>query len=275
MKLEKKWKKLLKNGNDNYSLRIESDKEEKKFWKGFLKDPNRTKKEKYTEKIKEVIMPIIREKSCGKILEIGPGWGNYTFDLAKLTKELVCLDISEDILDFIGKQANNLKITNIKFINSKLENAKLEKYDLTFAYNCFYRIKDIKNTLEKIIYNSKYSIIGMNSRLDREPTLEIFNRLSLNIKKHFLSHKILNEILEELGIKTKVIEIEIERKYEFEKIEEAIEFEKSFILDENKRKYEKEISEIIKNYYEYDGEKFSYEHNILAGLIFIEDQEGV
>ncbi len=34
-------------------------------------------------------------------LEVGPGWGSYTMTLAELCREVACVDLSRDVLDFV------------------------------------------------------------------------------------------------------------------------------------------------------------------------------
>lgn len=267
---EKTWRILMKSGNKNYSERIEKDNVEINFWKKFISD-KKTIEDKYAKEIKKVIIPELKKIEIKSALEIGPGWGNYTFDIANEVSSLSCLDISPDILDFILEKAKIKNINNICTINSKLETAELDNYDFIFAYNCFYRIKEIEKALRKIIGNSKkLAIIGMNSNLDREPTLEINKKLGINIKRHLLNHNVLYNLLNEMmidNIKNK--EIILDRSYEFESIQSVFNFEKNFILDKLTPHQENEIKKILFKYYEYKNGKYIYTHKIKAGLIFI------
>ena len=38
-------------------------------------------------------------------MEIGPGWGNFTMELADCCDTLTCVDISEDVLRYIDRAA--------------------------------------------------------------------------------------------------------------------------------------------------------------------------
>lgn len=266
---ELRWQELMKCGKEDYSDRVKSDEIEREFWKKFIKD-NRTIEDKYAKGIKDIILPELEEINCKTALEIGPGWGNYTFDIANRTEKMYCLDISEDIIKFILKKSKEKNVNNIEGINSKLEEANLQKYDFVFAYNCFYRMKNIIECLNKIINcSNKLSIIGMNSELDRMPTLEIEKKLNIDIKRHFLNHVALNDILLEMGIKTEIKELILDRSYDFNTLDEALNFEKGFILEDLDCKKEEKIKDILKQYYKYENGKYSYSHKIMAGLIFI------
>lgn len=271
MKAKENWLYLMRGGQNNFSERILNDDCEKDFWKKFLADGKNTKKEEYTSKIFSEVLKIIKENNIQSILEIGIGWGNYTFDLAKNCKEIMCLDISQDAIDFVKKEAQKQNLNNISYINSKIEDAKLDLFDMSFAYNCFYRILDIEKTLEKIINSSKkISLIGMNSNIDRASTLDLENRLGLNIKKSYLNHKIIKEILLDMGYSCEEKIINVYREYSFDKIEDAYEMEKRFILQEKFSK--KEVLNILEEHYNYSNGKFRQGHTICAGLLVIKKQ---
>lgn len=56
---------------------------------------------------------ILTDKHPDTILEIGPGWGNYTFMLAELCRELTCVDISPDVLRFLQAVAARQQVYNL------------------------------------------------------------------------------------------------------------------------------------------------------------------
>lgn len=85
------------------------------------------------------------------VLEIGPGWGNFTMNLAETYPDLTCLDISPDVLNFIKKVIQKEKGLQIKTVCSKWEDFEVtEPYDAVFGYNCFYRMLDLKQCIEKM-----------------------------------------------------------------------------------------------------------------------------
>lgn len=47
------------------------------------------------------LRPLLRARGVETALEVGPGWGSYTLTLAELCREVACVDLSRDVLDFI------------------------------------------------------------------------------------------------------------------------------------------------------------------------------
>ena len=266
MKSEQSWLELMKN-DGQFSERVLSDECERIFWKDFLSIARNTQKDEYSYVIEKEIWKILKEINPKSILEIGPGWGNYTFALAKSCKELVCLDISKDVLNLIDYKASQEKIHNIKFIHKSWENQEDKSFDVIFAYNCFYRMRDIAESLNKIHRcTKKLAIIGMNSKIDRPCMLEIEDKLGIRVKKSKLDYRLLRDILLELGISPEVIELKIIRKYEFESLDDAVSYEKRFFLDENYP--ENEITEIVSKHYTYTSGKYIQSHEMCSGIIF-------
>ena len=98
-----------------------------------------------------VVTELIRDMRPESILEIGPGWGNYTMDLASICEEMSCLDLSPDVLDYIKLWAKKLNKPEIRTILSKWEDYEEDRtYDIIFAYNCFYRMLHLRECLEKM-----------------------------------------------------------------------------------------------------------------------------
>ena len=71
-------------------------------------------------------------------LELGPGWGNYTLDLAAICREVNWAGISQNVLDFILHTGAEQNMHNQCAVYTKWENfTPDEQYDLVFGYNCF------------------------------------------------------------------------------------------------------------------------------------------
>lgn len=268
MNAKEKWTNLMKGDDGNYSDRVLDDCLENSFWGNFLSDEKNTQRQDYTIKIFEEVLKILHKHKIENVLEIGPGWGNYTFELSKVCKKLTCLDISENILNFLSKRAEEKNLKNISFINCKIEDFNTKKFDMVFAYNCFYRIFDIDNVLKKIIdCADKVAVFGMGSGIDRQSTIALEKELGLNVKKSKLNHRVMEEFLSEMGISFREIELEIYREYEFDSIEEAFDYEKRFIIGEY---CSKDVENILSKYYVYSRGKYRQGHNICAGLIVVE-----
>ena len=64
----------------------------------------------------------------------GPGWGSYTLTLAELCREVACVDLSRDVLDFVLRAGAERGRDNITAFHAKWEEFTPERrYDLVFG----------------------------------------------------------------------------------------------------------------------------------------------
>lgn len=81
----------------------------------------------------------------------GPGWGSYTLDLAALCREVACVDLSRDVLDFVLRAGAERGFHNLRAYHAKWEEFTPERtYDLVFGYNCFYRQGDLADCFARM-----------------------------------------------------------------------------------------------------------------------------
>ncbi|KAA6226454.1 MULTISPECIES: class I SAM-dependent methyltransferase [unclassified Campylobacter] len=66
------------------------------------------------------------------ILDIGCGTGIWTLHLAKFAKNIIALDSSKNMLEFLNKDAKNLKLNNINTINLDFESFCKKNKNLHF-----------------------------------------------------------------------------------------------------------------------------------------------
>ena len=82
------------------SPRMTDDQAERDFWHAFM-----TRKTYAPEpsalQVLERLRPLLRARGVETALEVGPGWGSYTLTLAELCREVACVDLSRDVLDFV------------------------------------------------------------------------------------------------------------------------------------------------------------------------------
>lgn len=274
MKAEEKWVGKIKSKDGTFQERVISDEVERLFWKDFIlkrkeKFDLDDKVDDYSNEVFKELKKIIDEVTPQSILEIGPGYGNYTLRLSKECTSLTLVDISKDILNYLEEKCIRNGIDNVTYINSKIEDLKIDEgFDLVFAYNCFYRVLDIKDVLYKMVsLANKTCVIGMNSDIYRNTLKSFKDNLNLTIKENVLSHKMMGEVLKECGVPYEEIEKKVHREYRFKTIEEAIEYEKSFITEMD---YDvKKVEEIVRsNYRLIDGE-YVQEHYITFGFLVI------
>lgn len=85
-----------------------------------------------------VLLELLAHYHVENALELGPGWGNYTIDLAKSCYQLDCVDISQDVLDFILRIGEQQGCCNITVHHEKWEDFHVnDRYDMVFGYKDF------------------------------------------------------------------------------------------------------------------------------------------
>lgn len=146
--------------------RMHDDQVERNFWQGFMARKSGYAPDASSRQVVErFLLPLLREYHIKTALEWGPGWGNYTIDLAKACRKLDCVDISPDVLAFIQRVSREQGCENVRTIQEKWEDfSPTQRYDLVFGYNCFYRQADLAACFGKMnAAAGKICVAGMNS----------------------------------------------------------------------------------------------------------------
>jgi len=149
------------------SERMKDDSKEQAFWKTRIAQKGAYHPDPSSRMVVEKLLPIWQQYGIQTAVEIGPGWGNYTLDLAKACTQLDCVDISQDILDYIVRIGNEEGCRNIRTIHSKWESFTAEgTYDMVFGYNCFYRQQSLRSCFARMSRTAKkLCMVGMNNGL--------------------------------------------------------------------------------------------------------------
>ena len=148
------------------SPRMTDDQAERDFWHAFM-----TRKTYAPEpsalQVLERLRPLLRARGVETALEVGPGWGSYTLTLAELCREVACVDLSRDVLDFVLRAGAERGRDNITAFHAKWEEFTPERrYDLVFGYNCFYRQADLADCFRRMDRAAdKLCVAGMNTGL--------------------------------------------------------------------------------------------------------------
>ena len=146
------------------SPRMTDDQAERDFWHAFM-----TRKTYAPEpsalQVLERLRPLLRARGVETALEVGPGWGSYTMTLAELCREVACVDLSRDVLDFVLRAGAERGRDNITAFHAKWEEFTPERrYDLVFGYNCFYRQADLADCFRRMDRAAdKLCVAGMNT----------------------------------------------------------------------------------------------------------------
>ena len=146
------------------ALRMKDDQAEQEFWKNFMQRKTYAP-DVASRQVLACLHPLLQRYGVETALELGPGWGNYTLDLAALCRQVACVDLSRDVLDFILRTGAEHGYHNITGFQSKWEEFTPEsRYDLVFGYNCFYRQADLADCFWRMDRAAdRLCVAGMNT----------------------------------------------------------------------------------------------------------------
>lgn len=158
------WQEGMKDWHGQMPERMVDDQLEEQFWAQSIKrKKNGTDRslccKDFSRNKKKNIQP---EDS---VLEIGPGWGNYTFPLAENVRQLTCVDSSDSILSYLQNCMQDQQ--HVSYIHAKWESLaenEVAAHDIVIGVNCFYRMYEIKSALYQMNrLAKKRAIIGMTT----------------------------------------------------------------------------------------------------------------
>ncbi len=261
------WREGLKTKDGKWALRVQSDKAEKLFWKQYIeKLPNHYKPPEHVRKLQSVILSYLWESD--DVLEIGPGWGNYTFTIAEKVKNLTCVDISKDILNYIDTQAQQRGMDNIQLIQNKWEEfSNLDQYDVVVGMNCFYRMKDIEKALLAMNQHAKrLCLVGVISGPERPHVIEMYRKFGYSEKLMRRDYIHILNILYQLGIAASCKLVNIQKKYIYANVDELWKDNIGTLRVDEKDK--SKILDLIKGYCYEDHGKWVYPHSCKAAIIY-------
>lgn len=263
---EKRWQEEMKDWEGRLPDRMVNDESEEIFWKNFLRErEGKDIRDEYAQHIFKEISHYYHADD--HILEIGPGWGNYTFSLASTCKQITVVDSSIAILDYLKMAAQKQGFNNIEFKHNKLELTEQEaQYDVIFGMNCFYRMFEIKKALSLINRQAKrLAVIGMTTG-PIQPHYQVLNeRYGYDIKFPKRDYVDLLNLLYELGIYADCKMIPLMRTYKYKTYEELITANTSKILSKAFNKVE--VGKVINDFIRVENGKYVYDHHFHAAII--------
>ena len=144
---------------------MHNDQAEQDFWRQFMAKKGQYAPDPSSRPVAAFLQGKIAELGIQSVLELGPGWGNYTLDFAQSCKEVACVDISKDVLDYIEQTGAQQGFHNITSHHVKWEEfVSPRQYDLVFGYNCFYRLEDLAAAFWKMNRSADVlCVAGMNT----------------------------------------------------------------------------------------------------------------
>ena len=188
--------------NGALSLRSADDRAEEAYWRHVISGFSRHAPDRYSREILDAALAVMRPYAPRTLLEIGPGWGNYTLDFAERMDKVTCVDISGDVLDFIQDAGRRAGLENIRTVHEKWEAFQPEeKADVVFGFNCFYRMPDLKEALRKVNDAAKtLCVVGMTSGPEQPYYRDFAQEMGLNVRFDRQDYIHLQLALYQLGI---------------------------------------------------------------------------
>ncbi len=106
--------------------------------------------------VQYLIHGFLKNKSQLKLLSLGSGICNREIELAEhsnIFKEIVCVDIAENLLQIAAKKAQQKNITNIKFISKNIYNLEFKEndFDIVFFKSSLHHFDKVDTFLSGII----------------------------------------------------------------------------------------------------------------------------
>lgn len=259
------WKQAMVDHTGNVPNRLKDDTAEEAFWSSKLVGKKQHTPDPYAQLVQQELLPLL---NCDDhVLEIGPGWGNYTFAMAEVVRKLTCIDSSKSIIQFLKSQANEKGLKNMEWIHNKWESEKKsEKYDVVFGFNCYYRMNDIgKNLLKMNEAASRLAIVGMTTGPEKPHYLELDQLgYSINFRRRDYIH-ILNALYQ-LGILADCKMVKLKSKKIYDSFEDVVRDNTTKILDSDYSVHE--VKSILEKYVVEKEGKFEYEYPFHAALMY-------
>lgn len=259
------WQEGMKDWQGQMPERMVNDQLEEQFWSQSIARKKMGQTDPYAALIFEAMKQRIRPEHS--VIEIGPGWGNYTFPLADYVRELTCVDSSDSILDYLQQCLQENK--HISYVHAKwekLEENELTAYDIVLGVNCFYRMYEIKSALYHMNrLAKKRAIIGMTTG-PIQPHYEVLHeKYGYDIKYPRRDYIEFLNLLYEMDIYAECTIIPLERTYEYETYDQLVTTQSKKILstDFNRSHVEDSLAPFIE---EKNG-RYYYRHDFHAALV--------
>lgn len=224
---EKLWKEGMLDWHGNMPERMVNDELEEAFWAQSMQKKSYKQMDDYAKIIYEKIKQHIPQNaSC---IEIGPGWGNYTFPLSEDVQSLTLVDGSESVLSYLSQYF--MSDAHIQFVHSKWEEAQIEPHDVVIGVNCFYRMYEMNAALKKMnMLAKKRAIIGLTTGPIQPHYIALEEQYGYDIKYPRRDYIAIVNMLYQLGIYADCEMLKLERVYRYETLEQLYEAQSKKVL---------------------------------------------
>ncbi|AVK84625.1 methyltransferase [Lysinibacillus sp. B2A1] len=259
------WQEGMKDWHGQMPERMVDDQLEEQFWAQSIARKKTGKTDPYAAKIFQEIKKSIQPEDS--VLEIGPGWGNYTFPFADYVQRVTCVDSSASILRYLQICMQDKQ--HVSYIHAKWESLaddEVEAHDIVIGVNCFYRMYEIKSALHHMNrLAKKRAIIGMTTG-PIQPHYEVLHeKFGYEIKFPRRDYIEFLNLLYEMDIYAACNIIPLERVYEYESYEQLVTAQSKKILNTTFNRAH--VEESLKPFIEEKNGRYYYRHDFHAALV--------
>ena len=256
------WQEGMHDWHGQMPDRMVNDALEEAFWSQSMRKKTFKQTDAHAKPIFEVIRKHIpKNASC---IEIGPGWGNYTFPLRDAVQKLTLVDGSESVIRYLSQYFS--EDSQIEFVHAKWEEANLHPHDVVIGVNCFYRMYEINRALKKMnALATKRAIIGMTTGPIQPHYVVLDEKYGYDIKYPRRDYIELLNILYQLGIYADCEMLKLERVYEYESYEALYIAQSKKILSPTFD--QQHVEEALAQFVTEENGKIVYRHTFYAAII--------
>lgn len=259
------WQEGMRDWHGHMPERMVDDTLEEQFWAQSIARKKTGQTDPYASRIFEEIKSSIQPEHS--VLEIGPGWGNYTFPLADYVRELTCVDSSQSILNYLQSCLSDQE--HVSYVQAKWEllgERDIQAHDIVMGVNCFYRMYEIKSALSHMNrLAKKRAIIGMTTG-PIQPHYEVLHeKYGYDIKFPRRDYIEFLNLLYEMDIYAECKIIPLKRVYEYETYEQLVTTQSKKIL--NDRFDRTHVEEALAPFIEEKNGRYLYHHDFHAALV--------
>lgn len=256
------WQEGMHDWQGRMPERMVNDELEEAFWAQSMQK----KKDKQTDAhavpiYKRIQKHIPPNASC---IEIGPGWGNYTFPLREDVGALTLVDGSASVIHYL--QQYFVDDQAVQFVHAKWEDANLSPHDIVLGVNCFYRMYHVSAALKKMNdLAKKRVIIGLTTGPIQPHYIVLDEQFGYDIKYPRRDYIELLNILYQLGIYADCEMIKLERIYRYKNLDELYEAQSKKILSDT---FEMDhVKQSLEGFITYENNEILYRHTFYAAVI--------
>ena len=262
------WAEARREEDGTYSARSVSDEAERAYWKDVISHFSVHAPNRYSREILDCVLSIMRPRGVRTVTEIGPGWGNYTIDLAQRMDVVHAVDLSRDNLDYVTRDDAGMGLNNIVGHWSKWEDYEApQKTDAVFGYNCFYRMPDLVGAMKKVNDSAeKLCVVGMTTGPEQDYYMALKKELGLGIRFDHQDYIHLVLALDALRVAPNLVMLPLTAHYDFDSDEALVRHAAERITD---ARYDaKSVLKVMAPFFRRDEAGYHFDHPFYASVIY-------